>query len=206
MVHSLDSTGWMVAWAERMKLTQKLTTGLVWRTIERLCLTIGLAGLITVGAAYADSFLAAREAVATFKSGEASDAMALLRIRRLDVEVPVFEGTHRETLKRGAGAVNGTALPGEPGNVALAAHRDTFFRPLEGLVVGDVIELARRDGTTSYRVTEISITDPLDVSVLQPTDSSVLTLITCYPFQYVGFAPDRFVVRSQAIDRSSSDG
>ena len=122
--------------------------------------------------------------------------VAVLTIKRLDLEVPVFPGTDRTSLNRGAGIVAGAAFPGEPGNVAVAAHRDSFFRPLKDIVVGDVIELRSAPGIQRFQVSEIFVTDPLDVSVLDATIRSTLTLITCYPFQYVGFAPDRYIVRA----------
>jgi len=105
------------------------------------------------------------------------------------------------TLNRGAGVIAGTALPGERGNVAISAHRDGFFRPLKDVVVGDVIELRGAEGRVQrFEVAAISIVDPLDVSVLDATDAPVLTLVTCYPFYYVGFAPDRFIVRATALE------
>ena len=90
-------------------------------------------------------------------------------------------------------------LPGENGNVAIAAHRDSFFRPLKDIGVGDLIELRSAHRTEKFRVAEIFVTDPLDISVLAPTKCAVLTLITCYPFNYVGFAPDRYVVRAVRV-------
>jgi len=123
---------------------------------------------------------------------------ALLTIPRLNVAVPVFIGTDPITLNRGAGVVDGTARPGEVGNVAISAHRDSFFRPLEHIAVGDVINLKTLDREQRYAVTDIKIVDPLDVDVLDPTDEPMLTLITCYPFHFVGYAPDRFVVRARA--------
>lgn len=130
--------------------------------------------------------------------------VALLTIERLDLEVPVFPGTDRLSLNRGAGIVPGSALPGENGNVAVAAHRDSFFRPLKDIKVGDVMELRSALGKQRFQVSEIFITDPLDVSVLDATITPTLTLITCYPFHYVGFAPDRYIVRAvPALDRNT---
>ena len=127
---------------------------------------------------------------------EAGLPLALLKIPRLNLEVPVFEGTDRLTLNRGAGVVEGTALPAEPGNVVLSAHRDSYFRALKDIAVGDAIELQTLQGTRHFEVAQTFITDPLDVSVLDPLETSALTLITCYPFYYVGFAPDRYIVRA----------
>ena len=172
------------------------------RSIERICLTLGFMGLAVVGLAYADSWLGVSRASAAFKqppstaSPLADAPLALLAIDRLEMEVPVFLGTNRLTLNRGAGIVEGTSLPGESGNIVISAHRDSFFRPLEHIAVGDEIELVLRNGAQRFRVVETFITDPLDVSVLETSEDPVLTLVTCYPFRYVGFAPERLIVRA----------
>jgi len=123
--------------------------------------------------------------------------LAVLRIPRLRLEVPVLEGTDEWTLDRAVGHIDGTARPGEPGNVGIAGHRDGFFRVLKDLAPGDVMELALPAGTQSYRVRRLSIVKPDDVSVLEPDSLPVLTLVTCYPFYFVGAAPDRFIVRAE---------
>ena len=131
--------------------------------------------------------------------------VAVLKIERLNLEAPVFAGTDRITLNRGIGVVEGSPMPGEVGNVALSAHRDSFFRPLKDIAVGDVIELQTLRGILNFQVSDISIVDPLDISVLDPADESILTLITCYPFYYVGFAPDRYIVRAKLVQGAVSD-
>ncbi len=145
-----------------------------------------------------DQALWSEKAKVAFTKSNPYDAVpvAVLRLDRLGLEVPVFVGTDRLTLNRGAGLVAGTALPGEPGNSVISAHRDSFFRPLKDAAVGDTLELRTLQGTRNYVVSEIFITDPLDVSVLDPTGTPTLTLITCYPFYYVGFAPDRYIIRA----------
>ncbi len=124
--------------------------------------------------------------------------IALLRIPGLELEVPVTYGTSETVLRRGAGLIEGTAPPGTRGNVGIAAHRDTFFRSLEGIAVGDRIELDTSDRRSSYRVTELSIVEPSEVHVLADTGEDILTLVTCYPFYFVGNAPQRFIVRAAA--------
>ncbi len=131
--------------------------------------------------------------------------VALLKIERLNLEAPVFAGTDRITLNRGIGLLESSPMPGEAGNVALSGHRDSFFRPLKDIAVGDVIELQTLHGILNFQVSDISIVDPLDTSVVDPTDTSVLTLITCYPFYYVGFAPDRYIVRAELVKGDVSD-
>jgi sortase A len=105
-------------------------------------------------------------------------------------------------LLRGAGLVEGTGLPGSNGNVAIAAHRDTYFRALKDLALGDRIELAMLDRTQTYVVTGLSVVEPTDVHVLADTGEPVLTLVTCYPFYFVGHAPQRFIVRAVAAEFS----
>ena len=123
-------------------------------------------------------------------------ALAVLRIPKLRLEAPVFDGTDELTLNRGIGRILGTAQLGHPGNVGLAGHRDGFFRGLKDIAPGDVIELTIPGRSDSYVVTDIQITTPEDVSVLRPTADTSLTLVTCYPFYFVGSAPQRYIVRA----------
>lgn len=127
-------------------------------------------------------------------------AVAVLRIRGIQMEVPVSPGTEEHVLQRGAGWIDGTAAPGSDGNVGIAAHRDSHFRGLKDLAVGDLIELDTLERTRSYRVTGLSVVEPTDVHVLAETGEPVLTLVTCFPFYFVGNAPQRFIVRAAAID------
>jgi sortase A len=122
---------------------------------------------------------------------------AVLRIPSLNLVVPVFEGTSEENLNRGAGRIEGTAHIGESGNVGIAAHRDGFFRVLKDVRVGQSLTLERLDGTETYRIVAMTIVEPSDVSVLAATDKHAITLVTCYPFYYVGSAPQRFIVRAE---------
>ena len=133
--------------------------------------------------------------------------MAVLHIPKLNLEVPVFDGTEELTLNRGAGRIIGTARPGEIGNVGIAAHRDGFFRGLQDVGAGDTIELRLPDRTERYTVTGIQITTPENVSVLQPTVKASLTLVTCYPFYFVGSAPQRYIVHAaiRGADESNDD-
>jgi sortase A len=120
-----------------------------------------------------------------------------IEIPRLGMSAIVREGVDDSTLRRAVGHVPQTALPGESGNAALAAHRDTFFRPLKDVRKGDRITVKTLDGVHEYRVTETRVVTPDDVSVLAPTMNRTLTLVTCYPFNFVGTAPKRFIVRAQ---------
>lgn len=120
-----------------------------------------------------------------------------LEIPRLRVSAIVRAGSDARTLRLAVGHIGGTALPGEPGNVGLAAHRDTFFRRLGEIRADDLIRFVTTDGTYVYRVEGTQIVDPHDTWVLKPTGSPALTLVTCFPFRYVGSAPRRFIVRAQ---------
>ena len=111
----------------------------------------------------------------------------------------VLEGSDETTLNRAAGHIEDTALPGQRGNVAIAAHRDTIFRPVRNLHVGDPLVLTTADRVYRYRVTRLRIVDPDDVAVLDPADHSTLTLVTCYPFTFIGHAPKRFVVSADLV-------
>jgi sortase A len=122
--------------------------------------------------------------------------LAVLRIPRLRLEVPVLEGTGEWTLDRAVGHIPGTPRPGETGNVGIAGHRDGFFRVLKDIAPGDLLELALASEVRRYRVREMSIVRPGDVGVLAPGRESLLTLVTCYPFYFVGSAPQRFIVRA----------
>lgn len=124
--------------------------------------------------------------------------LAILRIPRIHLEVPVLEGTDDLTLNRGAGHIDDTARPGTDGNAGIAAHRDGFFRGLKDVTPGDAIELETPGATETYRIERIWIVDPEDVSVLDPTPTRSLTLVTCYPFYFIGSAPRRFIVRAVA--------
>jgi sortase A len=134
---------------------------------------------------------------------------AVLRVPRLGLEAPVFEGTGDLEMNRGLGHIAGTAMPGAAGNVAIAGHRDGFFRPLKDVRVGDVIEVQRRGSTAAqtdrYVVERTTIISPADAAVLQPTSVRTLTLVTCYPFYFVGAAPQRFIVQArQVFDEAST--
>jgi len=134
--------------------------------------------------------------------GKTEAPLAVLRIPRLHIEVPVFDGTDDLTLNRGAGRIIGTARLGQVGNIGIAGHRDGFFRGLKDIQNGDTMELELPDRTEHYAVSKITITNPDDVSVLRPTETASLTLVTCYPFYFVGSAPDRYIVRASISQKN----
>jgi sortase A len=122
-----------------------------------------------------------------------------IEIARLGLSVMVIEGDGGKILRRAAGHVPGTALPGQDGNVAITAHRDTFFRPLRNIQLDDVITLTTPQGEYRYRVVSTEVVAPQDVSVLDSTAGETLTLVTCHPFYFVGAAPNRFIVRAERV-------
>ena len=138
------------------------------------------------------------------KAGKAeARTPAVARVNLWRIEVPRIklsaiarEGVDTRTLRGAAGHIPGTALPGEHGNAAFAAHRDTFFAPLQSVRKGDDVLVTTPEGVFRYAVTSTRIVEPNDVSVLDPTPETTLTLVTCYPFDYLGSAPQRFIVHA----------
>jgi sortase A len=123
-----------------------------------------------------------------------------LRISRLDLTAVVVQGDSAGILRRAVGHLADTALPGDAGNVVLAGHRDTFFRPLKGIRTGDVVTVRTARGDFQYVVESTRVVPPTDVQVLEPTGGHTLTLITCFPFGFLGAAPDRFIVLARELD------
>jgi len=122
-----------------------------------------------------------------------------ITIARLNLSVAIGEGADEAVLRRAVGHIAGTALPGQVGNVGLAGHRDTFFRPLRNIRLADTIILTTERGDFRYRVVSTKVVDPHAVEVLGPATKEILTLVTCYPFYFVGKAPRRFIVRADRI-------
>jgi sortase A len=112
----------------------------------------------------------------------------------------VLEGSDDGTLSRGAGHIEDTPFPGQAGNIGIAGHRDTVFRPLRDIKVGEPLNLTTADHTYRYRISKTLIVGPDDVYVLDPTEQPTLTLVTCYPFEFVGHAPKRFIIQATLID------
>ena len=189
-----------------------------WRWLERLLLTIAVIGLgyygyVTAEAAFYQAY-ETRELDTILRSAPtprtttaapeprrsepaAGSMMGRIDIPRLGVSAIVRAGSDARTLRLAVGHIPGTAFPGERGNVGLAGHRDTFFRRLRNIRPDDEIRIATPDGTYTYRVERTTIVNPDDVWVLDPGSRGELTLVTCYPFSYLGAAPQRFVVRAR---------
>ena len=136
--------------------------------------------------------------------GSLREPIARIEIPEIGLDALVLEGDDSGTLRLGAGHIPGTALPGGPGNVGIAGHRDTFFRCLRKIDKNASITLRTLRRTYQYRVDEIVIVDPTQLAVLAPTAGHVLTLVTCYPFNFLGAAPERFIVHARQVSAGTS--
>jgi sortase A len=129
------------------------------------------------------------------------DLLGKIEIPRLGLSVAVLEGTRYKTLLLGVGHIKGTAFPGESGNIGIAGHRDTYFRALKDIRLGDEIQIQTAAGLSHYEVDWVKIVAPTETKLLAPSAESALTLVTCYPFYYVGAAPKRYVVHARSTER-----
>jgi len=130
----------------------------------------------------------------------AGSLVARLEAPSVRMATNILEGTDDGTLSRAAGHIEDTPMPGQPGNIGVAGHRDTVFRPLRHIKVGDRLQLTTAAGTYKYRISKTLIVGPDDVYVLDPTEHPTLTLVTCYPFEFIGHAPKRFIVQAELVD------
>ena len=131
--------------------------------------------------------------------GAPAGLVGRIAIRRVGISAVVAEGSDETTLSRAVGHIAGTAMPGEPGNVGLAGHRDTFFRSLRNIRAGDLIVLTTPHGEFQYSAVSIKVVKPKALDLLDPPSEEILTLVTCYPFYFVGSAPNRFIVRAERV-------
>jgi sortase A len=173
--------------------------------LQRTLLGVGAAALAYAGGSVVYGDVAQHAAARTFDrapvDGHADlaegDPVGRLELPRIGLSVMVLQGVSEPTLVAGAGHVPGTPSPGGDGNVVIAAHRDTFFRKLEGVVRGDRIQMATARGRYEYVVESSEVVDPEDTQVMESRARDELTLVTCYPFHYIGSAPKRFVVHAR---------
>jgi sortase A len=184
------------------------------RVVCYFFLTLGIFALGYAGFVYADSH--AYQALEMKKIRHAGrfaevrvlaegDVIGEIQVPRLGLSAVVVQGDSPASLRRAVGHLSKSALPGEWGNVALAGHRDTFFRPLRDIQVGDEIRFKTPEHSFEYVVESIEVVAPTDIQVLGPSSGHDLTFITCFPFHYVGPAPRRFVVRAREVDRMPRD-
>lgn len=125
------------------------------------------------------------------------EVLGRIEIPRLGVAVAILQGTSSRTLRLGVGHINGTALPGEAGNIGIAGHRDTYFRQLKDIRPSDEIKIQTARGISRYEVDWVQIVAPGDSGILAPSTGSAITLVTCYPFHFIGSAPERYIVHAQ---------
>ncbi len=182
------------------------------RALELFLLLVGVAGLLVTIHSWFDARRAEREARVAFERAlelppietrggenagpEAGSVLGVLEIPRLELAVAVHAGTLGAQLERGVGTIEGTRIEA---NLGIAGHRDRFFRPLRHIEKGDLIRLRTVDQVREYTVTGTSVVEPTRVDVLDPTPEPALTLVTCYPFFFVGHAPKRFIVRAEQV-------
>lgn len=133
------------------------------------------------------------------------DLSGLLHIPRLESDLPIYEGTHEDELDIGVGHYAGTAYPLEEDQIVLSGHRDTVFRRMGELEIGDVMELQLPYGDFEYEIVETFIVDADDRTVIVPHDEEVLTVTTCYPFSFVGSAPDRYIINAVPVDKAAKE-
>jgi sortase A len=132
-------------------------------------------------------------------AGREGEVIGRIEIPRLGLAVAILEGTASRTLRAGVGHIAGTALPGETGNIGIAGHRDTYFRTLKDILPGDEIRIQTPTGLSRYEVNWVQIVSPNDAGILAHSPDSAVTLVTCYPFYYVGPAPERYVVHARKM-------
>ncbi|HET9218912.1 MAG TPA: class D sortase [Terriglobia bacterium] len=196
----------------------------IWRSIQRSLLWVGAAALayVAVTAVYAQIYqgyqsrrFEAELAVPRDMSRSIlepppdlheGDLLGRIDIDQIGLSVMVLQGIEERTLIAGAGHVPGTSLPGSEGNVVIAAHRDTFFRKLEKIAPGDRIRVATLRGRYEYIVDSVETVDPTDTQVMESRDYRELTLITCFPFYFVGAAPRRFIVHARPVNSGEDAG
>ncbi|HKB12237.1 MAG TPA: class D sortase [Vicinamibacterales bacterium] len=130
----------------------------------------------------------------------AGSLIARLEAPSVRMTTNVLQGSDDGTLRRGAGHIEDTPLFGQPGNIGIAGHRDTVFRPLRNIKVGDPLHITTHDRTFQYRVSRTLIVGPDEVYVLDPTQHPTVTLVTCYPFDFIGHAPKRFIVQAELVE------
>ena len=133
---------------------------------------------------------------------EQGEKIGEISIPKLGMSVPIYEGTNEEELGKGAGHYSNSVMPGEDNNTVISGHRDTVFRSLEDVGENDLIEVETAEGKYTYRIKKVRIVDAEDKTVIVPKPEATLTLTTCYPFTYIGDAPERYVLVGNLIDSS----
>lgn len=131
--------------------------------------------------------------------------VGMLHIPKLNANLPIIEGTHEDELEKGVGHYRGTAYPLQNDQIVLSGHRDTVFRSMGELEIGDTLTIQLKYGDFTYEISETKIVDANDRTIIVPHDEEVLTLTTCYPFSFVGYAPDRYIIYAYPVDKDQSE-
>jgi sortase A len=200
----------------RVAKTREKVTALIARTASCFFLAVGVFALSYAGYVTADehTYQAIEQSKFEKATTGASEArhpaieggvIGEMEVPRLGLKAIFVQGDSPRILRRAVGHIPETALPGESGNVVLSGHRDTFFRPLRNIQLGDEVEIKTLDGEFEYRVESTEVVSPGDMQVLRASGGNTLTLVTCFPFYYVGAAPRRFIVRARQIGRLPAD-
>jgi sortase A len=180
--------------------------------VSHVMFALGILALGYAGFAFADSHIYQAVEIRKFEHASAvpkthvladGDVLGEIQIPRLQLNAVVVQGDSNRDLRRAVGHLSESALPGEQGNIVLAGHRDTFFRPLRNIRVGDDILLRTESSSFAYRVESFAVVAPSNVQALAPSTGHELTLVTCFPFYYVGPAPRRLIVRAAEVDEAS---
>jgi sortase A len=191
-----------------------VTRAYIFRAASYFFLAVGLLALGYAGYVVVDAHAFQAYEQSKFETASLSQAPSLLveggvigeiEVARLHLKAIVVQGDSHTLLRRAVGHIPQTALPGTTGNVVLAGHRDTFFRPLHNIRLDDTITLRTPDGAFQYLVESTEVVPASDLEVLNTSSGRILTLITCFPFDYIGPAPNRFVVRARQLVAASSD-
>jgi sortase A len=193
----------------------RIRTNQVLRWSRNAFLIIGISALSYVGYSLLDARLYQADQTRQFEqalksanlarvenpgiAGREGSPLGRIEIRQIGLAAMILEGTGEKTLQRAVGHIQGTPVPGQGGNVALAGHRDTFFRGLRKIRQDDEITLTTLSGSYRYRVDSTKVVAPEDLDVLAADNDDILTLVTCYPFNLVGSAPKRFIVRAHRL-------
>jgi sortase A len=200
--------------AGRATIRARVTRSSMFRAASYFFLAVGLLALGYAGYVVVDAHAYQAYEQSKFEAASLSQAPRLLveggvigeiQVARLHLKAIVVQGDSHTLLRRAVGHIPETALPGTQGNVVLAGHRDTFFRPLRNIRLGDAITLKTPDGAFQYLVESTEVVPATDMEVLGASSGRILTLITCFPFDYIGPAPNRFVVRARELVRPSPE-
>jgi sortase A len=190
-----------VRWLERLLFTVAAVSLTVWTTVTVTASVLRARDERRLDALVRSDAGLARTSVAQRREApvKAGDVLGHIDVPRIGLSAVIVEGDDGLTLSFAAGHIPGTALPGQPGNVALAGHRDRTFRELANVRPGDAVSVITPGGTFRYVVESARVVDPNDIAVLRPTANPELTLVTCYPFHYIGPAPERLVVSARLV-------